>query len=70
MANNALLKMAIFNSGKLQLVVAKKARIHETRLSKIVRGHVDATEDERRALARVLRKRVADLFPASAAASL
>lgn len=59
------LRTALFNSGQKQIEIAKKADIHETRLSKIARGHVEATPDERKALARVLRKPVDELFPGS-----
>ena len=57
------LKLAILYSGLKQIDVAKRAGIHESRLSKIVRGHDDATESEKRRLARVLRTSIADLFP-------
>ncbi len=57
---------AIFEAGKLQIVVARRAGIHETRLSKIVNGHVPANEDEQKALARVLRRPRHELFPVPA----
>ena len=63
MAHNRSLAIAILDSGKPQIVIAKKAGIHETRLSKIVNGHLEPTDDERKVLARVLRRRVVDIFP-------
>lgn len=57
------LERAIFDSHKKKIVIAKRAGIHQTRLSKILNGHVDATDDEQKALARVLRRPIADLFP-------
>lgn len=59
------LQTAIFNSGQRQIVIAKKAEIHEPRLSKIANGHVEATDDEKRRIARALRLPVSDLFPDS-----
>lgn len=63
MAHNRALRIAILDSGKPQIVIAKKAHIHETRLSKIVNGHLNARDEERAALARALRRPVDDLFP-------
>jgi len=63
MAHNTALKLAIFSRRKTQIEIAKRAGIHETRLSKIVRGHLDATPEEQSALARALRTTVAELFP-------
>ncbi len=67
MAMNMALKFAIVNSRKRQIEIAKRARIHETRLSKIINGYLDANEDEKKALARVLRTSVDELFPVAAA---
>jgi DNA-binding XRE family transcriptional regulator len=61
---NTPLRIAIFESGHQQQEIAKRAQIHETRLSKLARGHVDPSTDEAKSLARVLRKPVAALFPA------
>lgn len=57
------LRLAMFNSGKKQIVIAKSAGIHESRLSKIANGHIVASDDEKRHLARVLRLSVDALFP-------
>ncbi len=51
MSTNVALKMAVFSSGRLQIEIAKACRIHETRLSKIIRGHVDPTPKEKLRLA-------------------
>lgn len=66
-APNATLRDAIFRSGQPQIEVARKAGIHETRLSKIVRGWVQPNAAERRSLARVLKSSVEELFGQSSA---
>lgn len=60
------LARAIFESRQRQIVIAREAGIHETRLSKIVNGHVNANEDEQEALARVLQTTREELFPTEA----
>lgn len=60
MRNN--LKFSIINLGQPQYAIAAKCGISETRLSRLVRGRADPTEEERRALARVLRAPEARLF--------
>lgn len=67
MAPNNDLKMAIFKSGKTQWDIAERAGMHETRLSKIVRGRMQPNGDEKKALAKALKKTVHDLFPEEAA---
>lgn len=64
---NLALKTAILASGKKQKQVARLARIDETSLSHIVRGRREATESERRALARILHRAEDELFPVVAA---
>jgi transcriptional regulator with XRE-family HTH domain len=68
MPKNPTLKMAIFESGLTQIEVAKAADMHESRLSHIINGHREANEIEQRALARVLKRRVRELFSESAVA--
>ena len=63
MAMNLPLKIAIVESGRSQLELAKATDMHESRLSHIVNGHRDPSDAERKALARVLRRKIADLFP-------
>jgi transcriptional regulator with XRE-family HTH domain len=67
MARNTTLKSVIFDSGTTQLSVAQKTGIPESRLSKIVRGHVEASDVERKLIAKVLRKPVGELFPLAVA---
>lgn len=67
MAKNKLLIVAIIDRNTSQIVLAKKAGIHETRLSKIVNGHIEPTPDEKKAIARALRTPVTVLFPEKAA---
>ncbi len=50
------LKNKILETGLKQLVVADKAGIHPTRLSKIIYGHVKATEAEMNRLTVVLQQ--------------
>lgn len=65
---NLALKTAILASGRTQGEIAMRARILETRLSQIVRQRVTATDEERKKLARVLKRDETELFDASEAA--
>lgn len=67
MAPNVALKLAIFGSGITQIRIAKQIGIHESRLSRIIRGHDEPSEAEKKAIARVLRRPVTELFPQVAA---
>ena len=60
---NVALKVAIVKSLMEQRVVGYKTKIGEVRLSKIVNGAEQATDMEKRALARVLKCDVASIFP-------
>lgn len=62
LVQNTALKLAIVASETRQRDIARSARIHETRLSHIVRGRLVATDRERKSLARVLRLPVEVLF--------
>jgi transcriptional regulator with XRE-family HTH domain len=66
---NMLLKVAILESGLSQIEVAKAADLHESRLSHIVNGHRAASDAERKALARVLKRKPVQLFPSPAEAA-
>jgi transcriptional regulator with XRE-family HTH domain len=68
MAPNTALKTALFASGTTQLHVCQKTGIHESRLSKIVRGHSDPSDEEKRLIAKALRKPVDQLFALQASA--
>ncbi len=60
---NFTLKRAIGGSSFYQKTIARRARIHEVRLSKIIRGRGIPTEKEKERLALVLHVPVSDLFP-------
>lgn len=57
------LKHAFVASGKSQRQAAVEAPINEWRVSRIVRGWTNPTEAEKLALAEVLGRPVAELFP-------
>lgn len=59
---NIALKVAIVEREITQREVARRAGIPEIRLSLFVRGHEQPTEDEQKALARILKRARADLF--------
>jgi transcriptional regulator with XRE-family HTH domain len=59
---NLRLKVAIVETGRTQRRLALDTAIGEVRLSAIVRGTVRPSPDEQRAIARVLRRSVKDLF--------
>ncbi len=59
---NLTLKIAVIERRITQREVAKRAGIGEVRLSMIVRG-ADPTDDEKRAIAKVLKRQSSDLFP-------
>lgn len=58
------LKMAILMSRRSQISLAHSLGIAESRLSKIVNGYAEPTENERRILSEELGWAEADLFPA------
>lgn len=64
---NVALKVAIVESRKTSRRVAHLARIGEVRLSAIVNGRIEPSEDERRILAKVLKRQPSELFPESQA---
>lgn len=53
---NKRLKWAIVDSGQTGIQIAALAKMHHTRLSQIVRGHVSPNESERLRIAGVLRQ--------------
>lgn len=63
MLTNRALRIALLELNTPQQDIARLARIHESRLSQIVRGRVRATESERLRLSGVLQIPVRDLFP-------
>lgn len=56
-------KRAVLRSGLKQTFIAREMGIHTSRLSRVLNGHMDATETEKRLLAATLRCSVSDLFP-------
>ena len=66
---NAVLRDAIFRSGKRQIEIADRVGIHESRLSKILHGRAEPTDAEMKAIAKVLKQAPEALFPQLAAAS-
>ena len=58
----ATLRDAIFRSGRLQREIARAAGISEADLSRIVRGRMNPTEDEQKAIAKALRQPIDRLF--------
>jgi len=64
---NAALKLAFFEAGKRQVDVAAALGMDNSRLSQIIHGRLEPTSDEKRGLAKALKKSVGDLFPEVAA---
>lgn len=67
MPKHRRLVIAILDRDITQTEIAKKTGIHESRLSRIVNGHDEADDDEKKALAKVLRVPLDQLFPEVAA---
>jgi len=67
MPKNLALKVAIVESGQTQVAVSEAVGMDNTRLSTIIHGRRAATEAEQKALAKVLKRKRADLFPTAAA---
>lgn len=61
---NLALKNNILTSGIKQFFIASRAGIEQTRFSKIVHGHVEASEEEKTAIAQALGRTVVEIFPA------
>lgn len=60
------LKVAILASGQRQRVIARRARIENTRFSRIVNGVYPPTDRERQRIAQVLNRTEIELFAATA----
>lgn len=67
MAINRALKIAILDHGTTQIALARAVGISEPRMSRIMRGHDEPTEDEKKAIAKILRRKVHELFSEVAA---
>jgi hypothetical protein len=61
--NMCPIKIAIFESGRRQLEIAKNTNINPARLSLISNGWVTPNDRERRILSEELDKPVVELFP-------
>ena len=59
---NFVLKFAVIKSGKNQIEIARQARIAESKLSKVVNGHVQPTVQEQKRIAEALNLELEDLF--------
>jgi len=64
---NLTLKTAIVQSGLSQRAVARRAGIGEVQLSAFIHGKRQLSDDEKRKIARALRRPQSDLFPAEPA---
>ena len=62
-SRNLALKFAILESGRTQRATARRLRMDETRLSKIIHGKEVAEDHEREKLSRLLARPQSDLFP-------
>jgi transcriptional regulator with XRE-family HTH domain len=60
---NLALKTAFWKLRKSQVRVMHETGISESRLSRIVHGHLKATKAEKQALAKALKTPVTELFP-------
>ena len=60
---NTALHTAIWQQRKSQVWLERQTGISQSRLSRIIHGHFKARPQEKRALARALKSKVADLFP-------
>jgi DNA-binding transcriptional regulator YdaS (Cro superfamily) len=60
---NTTLKLAILEQGLKQRAMARTLQMSESKFSQIVHGWQDATAEEKKAIARILKRKVHDLFP-------
>jgi transcriptional regulator with XRE-family HTH domain len=67
MTVNAALKIAILQENTTQKAVAEAAGVNPSILSGIVRGWYNADDDQKKAIAKALHRKVHDLFPEVAA---
>jgi transcriptional regulator with XRE-family HTH domain len=64
---NTALKMAILERGLTQIALAKAVGLSEPQLSRIIHEHQEATDDQKKAIAKVLHRKVQELFAEVAA---
>lgn len=63
MPKNKQFVIALIDRDVRQTEVARKAGIHMSTLSLIVNGHLEPSEHQKKAIAKVLRLQVHELFP-------
>ena len=59
---NYSMKMKILKSGNTQIQIARETKIQESKLSKIVNGHIEPTGDEKKRIAKALNTTIQELF--------
>lgn len=64
---NRLRVLRAERDGMTQLQLSLKTKINQSKLSLIENGHIEASDDERVALATALESTVAELFPVAVA---
>ena len=55
--------LAILKSKRNQIEIAREAKIQESKLSKIVNGYINPTQEEMQAIASVLNCEIETIFP-------
>jgi len=60
---NTMLKLALLTDLRPQYQIAEELGWSESRLSRVITGRVDLTEEEKEQLAKVLGRTAPDLFP-------
>lgn len=65
---NKALKIAIVDRGLKQYVIAQRIGVDEARMSGFVNERFEPTADEKRKIARILRKSVTELWPSESEA--
>ena len=64
---NIALKVALASTGQRQVVIARRLKMHERRLSAFIYGRSVPTPTEKRRIAKLLDSSVEVLFPSEAA---
>jgi transcriptional regulator with XRE-family HTH domain len=67
MPMNLRLKIAIIESRRSQCDIAEAIGMHEDKMSHIVNGRREPSEVERKAIAKILKRKATDLFPEASA---
>jgi len=64
---NKALRHAIIDSDLSQVEIARKLGVHECRVSGFIHGRYEPTPEQKKALAKLLKTKASELFPASEA---